>query len=167
MVAEYSNPTQNAGAGQGQFYGKILGNTSDAETGPNLLGNGAGTNNGYVGVMRGRISVTDAVDSTAANYNDGKFHRIGLRRNGAALEVWTDGVATSLTPDAGANIDVSSTGADVFIGASVTPGVNVNQPPTIALRLIGGIAEVIGVKGTITNGDTTNLDGYFKTKYAL
>lgn len=155
MVAEYTNTTQNGG--QGTFYNKVAGNT--LPSGPQLYGNGQGTTT-TVAVVRARININDNVNSTAANYNDGKYHRIGIRRTGGTLEVWTDGTSTSVTPDAGGNVDVSASGSDAFIGASVVG----NQ---VAIRLAGGIAEVIGVKGSIASGDVTNLDGYFKTKYAL
>ncbi len=158
MVAEYDNPTTNSNNTQGTFYTKVAGNTTP--TGPQLYGNGAGpTPNSIVAVVRARIDATDNVDSTAANYNDGKYHRVGVRRTGATLQVWTDGTNAALTPDAGGNVDVSASGTDVTIGATILNGV--------AQRLSGGIAEVVGVKGTLSDGDAANLDGYFKTKYAL
>jgi hypothetical protein len=88
------------------------------------------------------------------------FHRIGIRRNGSALEVWSDGVSASFTPDAGGTFDVSATGSDAFIGAQPN-GNNVD------IRLQGAIAEVVGINGTLSTSDVTNLDGYFTTKYAL
>ena len=160
MVAEYTNDTTGNGGSQAMFYYKVAGNT--VPTGPQLIGNSAsGANNTLESRVRARLTATDAVNSTNTGYNDGKFHRIGIRRNGQALEVWTDGTLTSLTPDAGAAGDVSATGTDVNIGAAETGGNFVNY------RLAGAIAEVIGVKGTISDGDVGNLDGYFKSKYGL
>jgi len=159
MVAEYDNPTANSPNTQATFYTKVAGNT--VPTGPQLYGNAAGTTpNSIVAVVRARIDANDAIDSTAANYNDGKFHRIGIRRVGSTLQVWTDGTSTTITPDAGGNVDVSAAGTDATIGATITNGFP-------GQRLSGGIAEVVGVSGTLSDGDTANLDGYFKTKYAL
>ena len=159
MVAEYTNSIQAQGGSQGAFYYKVAG--TNTPTGPELLGNsGSGTNNSLESRVRARLTATDNVNSAATGFNDGKYHRIGMRRNGAALEVWADGVVTSFTPDAGAPGDVSATGSDVSIGAAV--GGNFPQ-----FRLAGGIAEVIVVKGTISDGDVSGLDGYFKSKYAL
>ena len=156
MVAEYANSTQNQGS-QGTFYAKVAGNTTPR--GPQLYGN-AFVNNAYTSNIRARIDANDNVNSTATGFNDAKFHRIGIRRNGSALEVWTDGTLTSFTPDAGGTLDVSAGGSDVYIG--------IQQPGGFGgVRLQGGIAEVIGVKGTLSSTDVTSLDGYFKTKYAL
>jgi len=158
MVAEYTNSTQGQGGSQGMFYYKVAGNT--VPTGPELLGNaGSGTNNALESRIRARLNAADNVNSADTGYNDGTYHRIGMRRNGSALEVWSDGKVASFTPDAGAAGDVSATGTDVNIGAEV------NGYPQF--RLAGGIAEVVGVKGTISDADVTNLDGYFKSKYGL
>ncbi len=155
MVAEYTNTTTGNGASQGTFYAKVAGNTTP--TGPQLFGNAGGPNNTLVASVRARININDNVNSAATTYNDGKFHRVGIRRTGTTLEVWADGTATSFVPDAGGAVDVSATGSDAFIG-------NNGQGQN---RLAGGIAEVIGVKGTLSSGDVTNLDGYFKSKYGL
>lgn len=159
MVAQYTNPTSGNGAGQGTFYNKVAG--ANTPTGPQLYGNAGGANNTLIASVRARLDATDNVNSAGTAYNDGKYHRIGIRRNGSALEVWADGTATSFTPDAGANVDVSATGSDVYIGAS--PGGN----GFTTLRLVGGIAEVVGVKGALSDADVGNLDSYFKSKYAL
>ncbi len=159
MVAEYTNPTTGQGMGQGTFYDKVAG--ANTPTGPQLYGNAGGGNQTLTASIRARINASDNVNSTGTTYNDGKYHRIGIRRNGTTLEVWTDGTPTSFQPDAGGNIDVSATGSDVYIGAA--PSGN----GFTTLRLVGGIAEVVGVKGTLSDGDVSGLDGYFKTKYAL
>jgi hypothetical protein len=158
MVGEYDNPTANSQNVQATFYDKVAGNT--VPSGPQLYGNGPGPNNGTVAVVRARLNATDNVDSTAANYNDGKYHRIGIRRTGTTLQVWTDGTSAAFAPDAGGNVDVSASGSDATIGATIAN----NFPGT---RLSGGIAEVVGVKGSLSDGDATNLDGYFKAKYNL
>jgi hypothetical protein len=158
MVAEYTNPTSGGGAGQGMFYFKVAG--TNTPTGPELIGNSGAANNTLESRIRARLTGTDNVNSSGTGYNDGKYHRIGIRRNGQALEVWADGTSTSFTPDAGAPGDVSATGSDVTIGAAL--GGNFPQ-----YRLDGGIAEVVGVKGTFTDGDAAGLDAYFKTKYGL
>jgi hypothetical protein len=158
MVAEYANTTTGTGASQGTFYWKVAGNTTP--TGPQLYGN-AGTGTTTLDAqVRARLTLTDNIDSVGTTYNDGMFHRIGIRRNGSALEVWSDGVSASFTPDAGGTFDVSATGSDAFIGAQPN-GNNVD------IRLQGAIAEVVGINGTLSTSDVTNLDGYFTTKYAL
>jgi hypothetical protein len=157
FVAQYSNPITGNGAGQATFYNKVAGNTTP--TGPQLYGN-AFVNNAYDSNVRARLNINDNVNSSGNGYNDGNYHRFGIRRNGSALEVWADGTSTAFTPDAGANVDVSATGSDVFIGATV--GGNY-----VSLRLVGGIAEVVGVKGTLSDADTASLDGYFTSKYGL
>jgi hypothetical protein len=81
MVAQYSNPTTGNGAGQAAFYAKIAGNTTP--TGPQLIGNAAtGTSNTLTGNIRARINATDNVNSAGTTYNDGMYHRIGIRKNG-------------------------------------------------------------------------------------
>jgi hypothetical protein len=158
MVAQYTNPTTGNFPSQGTFYNKVAGNNTP--TGPQLYGNAPGPNNTTTGNVRALLTTAINVNSAAATYDDGKPHRIGIRRTGNTLEVWTDGVNASLTPDAGTSPDVSAVGSNVYIGAR--PGGN-----NVAGLLAGDIAEVIGMKGTVSASDVTNVDGYFKTKYAL
>lgn len=65
-------------------------------------------------------------------------------------------VASSLTGDAGARIDVSSVGTEVAIGGR----------PNLT-NFVGGIWEIVAVKGTISDADLAAFETYAKTNYAL
>lgn len=91
--------------------------------------------------------------------NDGTFHRIAMRRtSGTTMTVWVDGQSTvKMSID---NVSSDAAGADLNIGG-YHGNVLVNAP------LKGDIAEIVAVKGAITDPDVATLDGYFKTKYGL
>lgn len=87
----------------------------------------------------------------------GPAHLIAFRRKGDVLELRVDGaVVSTLTGDAGAPIDVSSVGAGVAIGGR--PGLT---------NFVGGIWEIVAVKGTISDADLAAFETYAKTKYGL
>jgi hypothetical protein len=160
MVAEYQNVTATNGASVGTLYDKVAGNTTP--TGVSLYGNQATGDFMFASNILARLTATDTIASAATGFNNGAFHRIGIRRTGNTLQVWADGVSTSFTPDAGSLPDVSAVGTNITIGDITGGGGTFDDT-----ALKGGIAEVIGVNTTISDADVTNLDGYFTTKYAL
>jgi hypothetical protein len=90
--------------------------------------------------------------------NDDKFRMVGMRRSGARLELRIDGVSTISDagyPDGGA-VDVTAPDASFYIGGRPT-----GSP------MSGRVAEVIGIKGTLSDADVDALEAYLKTKYGL
>ncbi len=91
--------------------------------------------------------------------NDDKFRMVGMRRSGVKLELRIDGVSTS-SDDAGYSdggaIDVTAPDASFYVGG---------RP--IGAPMSGRVAEVIGVKGTLSDADVSALEAYLKTKYGL
>lgn len=106
--------------------------------------------------IRAQLNAGFNADSTAVGYNDGKFHIVGMRRTGTTLEARTDGASAT---KANAVTDVSAVMSDVWIGGR---GGNAYQQ-----ALKGDIAEIIVVKGTVSDPNMASLEGYLKTKYAL
>ena len=106
------------------------------------------------------IHVAGAEDVTGvtAGLNDNAYRRLGGSRRGTELQLWVNGVADAkkvLTTVP----DVSTIGVPIRIGgAGVGAGAD---------GLIGGLAEVITIKGTISDADIAKLDAYFKTKWGL
>jgi hypothetical protein len=99
-----------------------------------------------------------SVSSVATTFNDAAYHRLGARRTGAVLEARTDGVVAT-TPITGTQ-DVTAGSIGAFIGGRI-PTEGANQ------ALDGHIAEVVAVKGTVSDADAALLETYFKTKYGL
>ncbi len=107
------------------------------------------------------LKIVGSVDSTQMLRTPytfgGPAHLIALRRKGDVLELRLDGAAVStLTGDAGAPIDVSSVGTGVAIGGR--PGLT---------NFVGGIWEIVAVKGTISDADLASFETYAKAKYGL
>lgn len=90
----------------------------------------------------------------------GPAHLIALRRKGDLLELRLDGAAvatlSAAASEAGAPIDVSEVGTSVAIGGR--PGLT---------NFVGGIWEIVAVKGTIGDTDLAAFEAYAKTKYGL
>ncbi len=95
--------------------------------------------------------------SARAGLNDSTFHRFGGTRRGLAFEAWVDGMSEANVALPNAD-NVSQVGRPLFIGGS---------PELPKGWLSGNIAEVVGIKGVLTNGQISQLDSYFKNKHGL
>jgi hypothetical protein len=99
-----------------------------------------------------------SIASAATTFNDAAYHRLGARRKGTVLEARADGVVAMTAITGTQDVTAGSIGA--FIGGRV-PAEGANQ------ALNGHIAEVVAVKGTVSDADAALLETYFKTKYGL
>lgn len=95
--------------------------------------------------------------SGRAGLNDGAFHRFGGTRRSLAFEVWVDGMSEANVALPNAD-DVSQVGRPLFIGGA---------PELPKGWLSGNVAEVVGIKGALTNAQIAQLDAYFKNKHGL
>jgi hypothetical protein len=106
----------------------------------------------------GRADGNHLARSSDGGFNDDKPHIAGMRRSGATIEVRVDGVA-SVNADAGSPdgsaIDVSAGDASVAIGYRNGAG------------LRGDIAEIVCVKGNLTDAEVSQIEAYFRAKYGL
>lgn len=154
LVARYSNPPGIAqpGANTGTFWSKRL--QSSPYNGVWLAGNTL--SEAKLQLWQQNLSGNQVVGMTDG-MNDGMFHRFGGTRRGTSFEVWIDGLSNGKTILPNAD-DVSQTGKSVFIGGS---------PELPKGWLIGNIAEVVAVKGTLSAAQIADLDAYFKNRHAL
>ncbi len=99
------------------------------------------------------------LEEDASGSTDDKFRMVGMRRSGAKLELRIDGVSTS-SDDAGYSdggaIDVTAPDASFYVGGRPIGG-----------PMSGRVAEVIGIKGTLSDADVSALEAYLKSKYGL
>lgn len=102
----------------------------------------------------------NVVAGASPNLNDSSYHRFGTTRRGLDIEVWLDGVRDGANTLAQA-VDVSKPGRAVFIGANAT------SAPVAITGLVGNVAEVVAVKGTLSDAQIAQLDAYFKAKHGL
>jgi hypothetical protein len=109
----------------------------------------------YSGIGAQLDSNTQQLVSTTDNLNDGKPRLYGVRREGTTVTLQvndTDGeVIRWDAPD-----DVSAPDRPVYIGSQ--PGIQ---------DLIGDIAEIVAVSGTVSPADHAALTQYLMNKYAL
>jgi hypothetical protein len=92
---------------------------------------------------------------TTSGLNSGMFHLFAMRHHGTMLEVRVDGQAE-------AQADVTGVTADAP-GAKPTIG----GQAKIVQMLDGDIAEVVAVKGAVSDSDMAALEAFLKKKYAL
>ena len=159
VVARYSNdPNQQGGFTNriGAFYFK---EGTGPTLGPALFGNVTGNPGTSAFATQMSFAAADRLVSTSTgNNNFPKGHAFSVHRGGTTLELRNNG-ALDGTKTVTA-VDVSAPTIDVMLGA--TPGNGFTQN-----RLNGDIAEVIAVKGAISSGDLSGIEGYLKAKYAL
>lgn len=94
--------------------------------------------------------------------NDGKFHRLVARRTGASMmSQWLDRNFMSMP---GIDTVSVSNASDLHIGGYHLAG---TDPGTVNAPLYGDIAEVIAVKGTVSDEDALRIDDYFVDKYGF
>jgi hypothetical protein len=103
-----------------------------------------------------QVDANHSATGTTSGLNDGKFHLFGMRRNSGTLEVRVNGLAEGSLATAG-SVDVSATGAAPTIGGQASK----------VQMLNGDIAEVIIVKGALSDTDLKSLESYLKGRYNL
>lgn len=107
-------------------------------------------------LAQNNLSGNRATGATAG-LNNNTFHRFGGTRVGLNMDVWLDGTADGHVALSVAT-DVSQVGQMLFIGG---------DPSATKAWLTGNVAEVVGVKGTISSAQIAQLDAYFKAKHGL
>ena len=157
VVVRYTNdPNGNFTSRYGALYFKEGFNPSN---GPALYANafnGATSSSGFSTYQS--QNAADRLVSTGTGYNDNKGHLFVVHRGGTTLDLRHNGAADGTK--AVTAIDVNAPSIDVTIGANQGGNGATN-------RLTGDIAEMIAVKGAISSGDLTGIEGYLKAKYAL
>ena len=158
-VLRYNNDPLQQGGFTNRFGTVYFKEGQNPSAGPVLFANGPGNTvtSGFATQMS--AAAADRLLSTGNGYNDNKGQAFSVHRGGTTLELRHNG-ALDGTKTVTA-VDVSAPTIDVTIGASGGGG------NFAASRLNGDIAEVIAVKGAISNGDLTGIEGYLKAKYAL
>ncbi len=136
------------GSGIASLFGKTVQTTPF--TGPVLFANFSSTKLGA------QVDSNHTATGTTTGLNDGNFHLFGMRRDSGTLEVRVNGLAEGNDPGTG-TIDVSATGSAPTIGGQAK----------LVQMLNGDIAEVIIVKGTLSDADLKSLETYLKSKYSL
>jgi hypothetical protein len=109
-----------------------------------------------------QVSGGTYVLSTAppATFVDGNVHLLGSRRAGSTLEVRVDGaLSSSLVSPQVASTDVSAPGLDAIIGH------NGYAPRPEFQQVHGDIAEMVGVRGAVSDGELAALEQYLISRY--
>lgn len=152
VVMRHVNDTVNAPPGFGIVY------TKWTDTGPEFPGffmwASYPGSTGYVT----RLDATQVVGSDGG-LNDGTMRLVGTRKNGMNYEIRVGGNQVSLLSDAGIPDPAAfnANGLPAFIGGREAQ----------IQQLQGDIAEIIAMKGTLTDLEQTTLEGYLKKKYGL
>jgi hypothetical protein len=105
-----------------------------------------------------RFNASQAIESDGG-LNDGVMRLVGTRRAGMNYELRVsgtkvDGLTDASVPDPDA---FNAAGLPAFIGGREAP----------IQQLQGDIAEIIAIKGTLTDPEQTTLEAYLKKKYGL
>jgi hypothetical protein len=138
------------------FYQKTL--AASPYNGLNLFVNPA------FGTLTGQVAAQDDathnIVSTAGGYNDNKFRLYAARRVGTTLQVRVNGtVVGQVSESPTVNIDAPGRAGQI--------GQNGYTPNSGFQALKGDIAEIVAIKGPITDADLGKLEGYLMTKYGL
>lgn len=105
----------------------------------------------YQDVSTNLTANIDGSKVVVANPDTSKFHIVIVQ--GATLKLYVDGLsATGLTN----TTDLSAVGSQVILLTGANNGVSNFE-----------VAEVVAVKGTVSSGDVTNLQNYWKQKFKL
>ncbi len=109
-----------------------------------------------LGAVTAQVHPTNGfVVSSSAAFNDGKFHVFGMRRSGTTwLEVRVDGALQGMAMVPATNVDAAGGNVRFFAHGN-------NNAFT------GAIAEVVAVRGIVSDVDLGLLEGYLNTKYGL
>lgn len=105
-----------------------------------------------------RFNASQALESDSG-LNDGVMRVVGTRRSGTNYELRVGGNQVDLLSDA------SVPDPDAFNAAGLPAFIGGREAAIQQLQ--GDIAEIIAVKGTLTDVEQTTLEGYLKKKYGL
>lgn len=161
IVARFDNDVTTDGAerGEGLFYSKVSSGSSDI-AGVFVVGGiptvYSSTNAPANGLTFSTRNQTGDYVTTTNLYDDGTPHAFAMQRASAKLDIRVDG--TSIATANSSGFDVSNSGTPVRFGADANGQ---------ALRLDGDVAEMIAVKGSLSQNDRTSLEAWLKSKYAL
>jgi hypothetical protein len=152
VVARFDNTPSTQSTGWASFYVKpgmnagvvLTGNAIDPTNMMNPISAG----------VTGAIGPNDYVPAKAS-YNDNTARSYAFRRVGQSLEIRVNGAQVT-SKNQSSNIDVSASGINVAIGQYMNGGI-----------MDGDIAEMVGVKGSISNSDLAIVEAYLKSKYNL
>ncbi len=102
---------------------------------------------------------TDRIASAVGPYNDGALRVVAVRRSANTLELRLNGTADAgPTNIAGFNTTgFDAVGRPVYLGGR----------PEGTQQFHGGIAEVIGIKGSLSSSEQQQLEGYLRAKFGL
>jgi len=129
-------------------------------SGPSLiLGPNYGTTSAAQLAMQD--DANDYALSSVGGYNDNAFRLFGGRRAGLTVEARVNGVVVGSTTER-VNVNVDARNRTANIG---NHGYD-NAPPGFQ-SLKGAIAEIVAIKGPITDADLATLESYLMTKYGL
>lgn len=154
VVARFDNDVGGSGQNSrfGTFYFK-----QGASGGPFFHANAPGKTptSGFAAELSD--DAEHRVVSVGTGYNDAKGHLFAVRRRGTTLELRHNGL-----PDGAKTVpavDVSAAGVAVSLGATMER-IDSN-------RLNGDIAEIVAVRGALTDASLAGVESYLKAKYAL
>jgi hypothetical protein len=105
-----------------------------------------------------RFNASQALESDSG-LNDGVMRLVGTRRSGTNYELRVGGNQVDLLSDA------SVPDPDAFNAAGLPAFIGGREAPIQQLQ--GDIAEIIAVKGTLTDPEQLRLEDYLKKKYGL
>jgi hypothetical protein len=91
--------------------------------------------------------------------NDDQMRVVGIRKTGDHFELRVAGQLAADTPDAG--------GYDAAAFDAVGRPVYLGGRPQLVQMLQGDIAEIAGLKGTVSDKEQSDLEAYLKSKYGL
>ena len=107
-----------------------------------------------------QTNVTGNIATGATNnLNDNMYRRLGVARRGSTLEVYVNGALDG--SQATTVIDVGEPGRPVWLGGEPDQGTSGTN------WMVGNLAEVVAVKGSLTDAQIASLDAYLKSKYGL
>lgn len=158
-VLRYDNNVTNDGPerGEGLFFSKVSSGSSSVAgvffVGgiPTVFGNGP-TN----GLLFSTHAIAGDFITSSNLYNNDNAHVFAIQRANKTMDLRVDGASIGTSVSSG--FDVSNAGTAVRIGGDANGA---------AIRLDGDVAEMLAVKGALSQSDRTNLEAWLKGKYAL
>ena len=100
------------------------------------------------------------LEADGGPYNDNVMRIVGVRKVGNKLELRIGGVAVVVNPDV-SGYDVTAA------NAAGTPSYVGGRDGANFQNLEGDVAEMLGIKGTVTDFEQTDIEAYLKAKYGL
>ena len=106
-----------------------------------------------------RLAAGNAEVLSDGGYNDNTMRVVGMRRAGSDLQLHISGTMVSDYPDSSIPDEAgfNAVGQPAFVGG---------RPDGIQ-QLNGDIAEIIAVKGTVSESELAQIQAYLKAKYGL